>query len=122
VPEPEELAGEGGKRRFATHDASGRPLPCRIGPDGFYGSGWDWDRTPRVRRPPVPRAAARRKPQTGAGAVGGADPDQPPLAFANKVDVERIGALLDGRLGGGERDAAPVGDRGHRRRLGRFRG
>ena len=67
---------------------------CRIGPDGFYGSGWgdtiDWDRlTGRAPRPLV-----KRKRRSGG--------DVPNCI----VDPERVGALLDGKLTDPDREAA----------------
>ena len=84
-----EGAGEGKNPR----PQAGR---CRIGWDGFYGSGCDWG-YPRsrgvTRRHRARREAIKKAPATQS--------EPAPL-----VDPERIGALLDGRLNGEEREAA----------------
>lgn len=63
------------------------PSAWTIGPDGYYGSGFDWGH-PLIRPPSAP---SHRKPAAPVG---------------NVVDAERVGALLDGRLDGEEREAA----------------
>jgi len=72
---------------------------CRIGPDGFYGSGWDWNH-------PLIGGATYHRPRR---AFPVEDASAKPVATPpGSVDDQRIGALLDGRLDGEERVAALI--------------
>jgi hypothetical protein len=80
---------------------AGRPSSCRIGPDGFYGSGWDWDH-------PVVRARVARRRWGAAVDRDGTHPPEPTTPVEHAVDTERTGALLDERVSGADRGDAPL--------------
>jgi hypothetical protein len=75
-----------------------RGCPGRIGPDGFYGSGWGetvFEDCPQHLRPHLRNR--RRPTHRKSGQKGGS-------AARFTVDAERAGSLFDGRLSGAQRE------------------